>query len=170
MILAYSKNRSSKIVVEHSLHVVTEHTFESRPRRALGRAGSVVMISINLVPRVLSYPFLRSKRGSLFVISQILGDTWPDPTRVSPQVRERTWERGCISLSIRRCLHSEVYPPGFSLPGFSTHRSRRRQKEALLAGCQRIVKKKTINPILKQSKCTRAEFLVWCELEFVNVK
>ena len=83
------------------------NTLESRPRRALGRAGSVVMISINLVPRVLSYPFLRSERGSLFVISQILGDTWPDPTRVSPQVGERTWERGCISLSIRRCLHSE---------------------------------------------------------------
>ena len=30
----------------------------------------------------------------LFVISQILGDTWPDPTRFSRQVGERTWERG----------------------------------------------------------------------------
>ena len=32
----------------------------------------------------------------LFVISQILGDTWPDPTRVSRRIGERTWERGCV--------------------------------------------------------------------------
>ena len=31
----------------------------------------------------------------LYVISQILGDTWPDPTRVYRRVGERTWERGC---------------------------------------------------------------------------
>ena len=47
------------------------------------------------------------ERECLSVISQILGDTWPDPTRVSPLVGERTWERSCISLSIKRCLHSE---------------------------------------------------------------
>ena len=31
----------------------------------------------------------------LFVISQIPGDVWPEPTRVSQQVEERTLERGC---------------------------------------------------------------------------
>ena len=44
----------------------------------------------------------------LFVISQILGDTWPDPTRVSRRVGERTWERGwtCCFFWRSRCRHS----------------------------------------------------------------
>ena len=36
----------------------------------------------------------------LFVISQILGDMWPDPTRVSWQVGERTWEQGCVCVCV----------------------------------------------------------------------
>ena len=50
-------------------------------------------LSINALQRqisLLSAP--HPKR--LFVISQILGDTWPDPTRVSRRVGERTWEWG----------------------------------------------------------------------------
>ena len=51
-------------------------------------------LSINALQRQLS--LLSAPHPKLlFVISLILGDTWPDPTRVSRQVGERTWEWGC---------------------------------------------------------------------------
>ena len=44
-----------------------------------------------------TYSSLSANRS--FVISQSLGDTWPDPTRVSRRVGEIAWERGCFRAS-----------------------------------------------------------------------
>ena len=55
-------------------------------------------LSIYVLQRQISH-LSTPPPNRLFALSQILGDTWPDPTRVSRRVGERTWERGCRSTS-----------------------------------------------------------------------
>ena len=62
-------------------------------------------LSIYPVQRQISHLYALPQK-CLFVISQILGDTWSDPTKVSRRVGERTWERGCIAGGMKSLTNS----------------------------------------------------------------